>query len=29
MILLYWFLFCLVCGIVKSVSGSVKERKEQ
>ena len=27
MILLYWFLFCLFCGIVKSVSDSVKQRK--
>lgn len=29
MIILYWFLFCLFCGIVKSVSGSVKERKQR
>lgn len=29
MILLYWFLFCLFCGIVKTVSGSVKERKQR
>lgn len=27
MIILYWFLFCLFCGIVKSVFGSVKQRK--
>lgn len=27
MILLYWFMFCLICGIVKSVSGSIKQRK--
>ena len=29
MILLHWFSFCVFCGIVKYVSGSVKERKQR
>lgn len=29
MILLYWFLFCLFCGIVKSIIDTHKQRKAQ